>query len=64
MGMIGPDGRLELRCIVCDGEEFQTEHSRQDSTWGLTSHTMTLVICARCGYVFSFYGGNSLFDFD
>ena len=64
MAMIGPNGELQLQCPVCDSVEFRQEHSRQDSSWGFTSHSMTLVICQRCSYVFHFYGGNSIFDFD
>ncbi len=64
MGMIGPDGRLSPFCTVCEGREFTTEHSRQDSSWGFTSHQMTLLVCQQCGYVLHFYGGNSIFDFD
>ena len=51
-------------CPLCGNREFERQVSRQDSMWGLTSHTMRLLICTRCRYVLHFYEGNSLFDFD
>jgi hypothetical protein len=53
-----------LACPLCRGTQFQREQSRQDSRWGLTSHRMTLMICARCRYVLHFYDSHSIFDFD
>lgn len=31
MSMIGDDGRIHLRCPVCDGESFERQESREDS---------------------------------
>lgn len=31
MSMIGDDGRLHLRCPVCNGERFEQQESREDS---------------------------------
>jgi len=51
-------------CPLCGGTDFDRQASRQDSTWGWTSHKMRLLICTRCRYVLHFYEGNSIFDFD
>jgi hypothetical protein len=59
-----PEPAPELVCPMCGGTGFDREESRQDSMWGLTSHTMTLLICTRCRFVLHFYEGNSIFDFD
>ena len=53
-----------LTCPLCHGTDFEREESRQDSRWGLTSHQMTLMICASCRYVLHFYDKHSLFDLD
>ena len=53
-----------LVCPICGGTEFERQESRQDSTWGFTSHKMRLLICTRCRLVLHFYEGNSIFDFD
>lgn len=57
-------GRPSLRCPLCACEDFQQEESRQDSRWGFSSHTMTLMVCRRCRYVLHFYGAHSFFNFD
>jgi hypothetical protein len=57
-------GTPQLACPLCHGVDFQQETGRLDSTWGLTSHKMTLLICDSCRYVLHFYDRNSIFDFD
>ena len=54
----------QLACPLCRGTEFDQEHSRQDSRWGITSHKMILMICRECRYVLHFYDRHSIFDFD
>lgn len=64
MSMLGEDGRIHLRCPVCDGESFEQQESREDSRWGFTSHRMTLQICTTCRYVMHFHDAHSAFDVD
>lgn len=64
MAMMGADGRIHLRCPVCDGVDFERQESRQDSRWGFTSHRMTLMVCRRCRYVMHFHDSHSIFDVD
>ena len=64
MAMIGPDGRVQLQCLVCDNREFERQEAREDSRWGFTTHVMTLMVCTNCRYVMHFYDANSIFDFD
>ncbi|GAA0842224.1 hypothetical protein ACFQVD_20605 [Streptosporangium amethystogenes subsp. fukuiense] len=54
----------KLSCPLCHGTEFQKEKGRLDSRWGVTSHRVTLMICARCRYILQFYDKHSIFDFD
>lgn len=64
MGMVTPDGHIRLICLVCDGTDFESQESRQDSRWGFTSHRMTLMVCTRCRYVMHFHDSHSMFDLD
>jgi uncharacterized protein len=50
-----------LTCLVCEGSSFETQTSREDSQWGMSSFRMKLLICRRCGYVMQFYLGASMF---
>jgi hypothetical protein len=50
-----------LACLVCEGTSFETQTSREDSQWGMSSFRMKLLICRRCGYVMQFYLGASMF---
>ena len=50
-----------LTCLVCEGSSFDTQTSREDSQWGMSTFRMKLLICRRCGYVMQFYLGASLF---
>lgn len=54
----------QLTCPLCQGTDFVRESARQDSTSGITSHKMTLMICQRCRYVLHLSQGRSIFDFD
>lgn len=59
--MMAEDGTLALRCLVCEGTDFQHEEAREDSRWGFTSHVMTLMVCTRCRHVMHFYDAHSFF---
>ncbi len=62
MAMIGPDGKLALQCIVCDGTDFEAQESREESRWGFTSHRMTLMVCRTCSHVMHFYDAHSMWN--
>jgi uncharacterized protein len=62
MGMRDESGQLRLQCPVCDGLEFETQESRQNGRWGLTSHRMTLHVCRECRYVLHFHDAHSIFN--
>lgn len=56
--------KKELKCLVCEGSEFETQEGRIDGMYGVTSHKVTLKICSKCGYTHLFSQGHSWFDFD
>jgi hypothetical protein len=62
MGMLDEDGRIRLKCPVCEGWDFEVQESRQNGRWGVTSHRMTLQICRNCRYVMHFYDAHSVFN--
>ncbi|MBI4321390.1 MAG: hypothetical protein HY675_23095 [Chloroflexi bacterium] len=62
--MAKAEDKRDLRCLLCQGTDFQREEGKIDSKWGATAHKVKMYICKNCGYVTLIGLGRTIWDFD
>ena len=53
--------RLELKCPLCNGTEFDRESGYVKKSFRFGGHNIVMAICRRCHFIMQFYEGRTIF---
>jgi hypothetical protein len=57
-----PDGSSRpVTCGQCGTTTFKQETAKMEGRWGMTQHKATLLVCAHCSHVETFYSTRVIF---